>query len=49
MGGPGAFVLPAQGYGDFGRAIRQKFVFEISSLGRLGPGGDAGDGEPRTR
>jgi hypothetical protein len=29
-GGPGAFVLPAMGYGDFGRAIRQKFVLEIS-------------------
>lgn len=30
MGGNGAFVLPANGYGDFGRAIRQKFVIEIS-------------------
>ena len=30
MGGNGAFVLPANGYGDFGRAIRQKFVVEIS-------------------
>jgi hypothetical protein len=29
-GGPGAFVLPALGYEDFGRAIRQKFVTEIS-------------------
>jgi len=29
-GGPGAFVLPALGYDDFGRAIRQKFVTEIS-------------------
>jgi hypothetical protein len=28
--GPGSFVLPANGYGDFGRAIRQKFVIEIS-------------------
>ncbi|MCB1521149.1 MAG: DUF1194 domain-containing protein [Hyphomicrobiaceae bacterium] len=30
MGGPGAFILPAQGFEDFGRAIRQKFVIEIS-------------------
>lgn len=29
-GGNGSFVLPAQGYDDFGRAIRQKFVIEIS-------------------
>jgi Protein of unknown function (DUF1194) len=29
-GGPGSFVLPALGYEDFGRAIRQKFVTEIS-------------------
>lgn len=33
MGGMGAFVLPANGYSDFGRAIRQKFVIEISGLG----------------
>lgn len=33
IGGPGAFVLPAFGYKDFGRAIRQKFVVEISTLG----------------
>lgn len=32
MGGVGAFVLPANGYEDFGRAIRQKFVIEISGL-----------------
>ena len=31
MGGPGAFILAAQGYEDFGRAIRQKFVVEISA------------------
>ncbi|MGQ0672121.1 MAG: DUF1194 domain-containing protein [Hyphomicrobium sp.] len=30
MGGGGAFVLPAQGFEDFGRAIRQKFVIEMS-------------------
>ena len=32
MGGTGAFVLPANGYADFGRAIRQKFVIEISGM-----------------
>lgn len=32
MGGPGSFVLPAEGFEDFGRAIRQKFVIEISAL-----------------
>ena len=32
-GGPGSFVLPAHGYADFGRAIRQKFVLEVSELG----------------
>lgn len=32
MGGPGAFILPAQGFEDFGRAIRQKFVVEISGI-----------------
>jgi len=31
-GGPGSFVLPANGYSDFGRAIRQKFVLEVSQL-----------------
>ncbi len=31
-GGPGSFVLPANGYSDFGRAIRQKFVLEVSLL-----------------
>jgi len=29
-GGPGSFILPADGFGDFGRAIRQKFIVEIS-------------------
>jgi hypothetical protein len=33
QGGPGSFVLPANGYADFGRAIRQKFVIEISTAG----------------
>lgn len=35
QGGNGSFVLPANGYGDFARAIRQKFVIEIS--GRTPP------------
>ncbi|MGE5266337.1 MAG: DUF1194 domain-containing protein [Deltaproteobacteria bacterium] len=30
VGGTGAFVLPAKGFQDFGNAIRQKFVIEIS-------------------
>lgn len=30
IGGPGAFLMAAQGYADFGRALRQKFVTEIS-------------------
>lgn len=37
VGGEGAFVLPAKGYGDFGRAFRRKFVTEVS-------GRDPGDG-----
>lgn len=30
MGGAGAFVMPANGYDDFGRAIRKKFMMEIT-------------------
>ncbi|MBK9078859.1 MAG: DUF1194 domain-containing protein [Hyphomicrobium sp.] len=30
IGGRGAFILPAKGYEDFGRAFRQKFVTEVS-------------------
>jgi Protein of unknown function (DUF1194) len=30
IGGAAAFLLPANGYEDFGRAIRQKFIIEIS-------------------
>lgn len=33
IGGPGAFLMAAQGYADFGRALRQKFVTEISGIG----------------
>lgn len=32
IGGPGAFVIAAQGYGDFARAVRQKLIREISAL-----------------
>lgn len=35
-GGGGGFVLPAAGYDDFGRAIRQKFVIEISDAAPQG-------------
>lgn len=35
-GGAGGFILPASGYKDFGRAIRQKFVIEISDRRRDG-------------
>lgn len=31
-GGPGSFLLPAEGYGDFARALRRKFLIEISGL-----------------
>jgi hypothetical protein len=30
IGGAAAFLMPANGYEDFGRAIRQKFIVEIS-------------------
>lgn len=32
IGGPGAFIMPANGYPDFARAIARKFVTEISRL-----------------
>lgn len=35
VGGPGAFLYPAHGYEDFGRAIRRKFVIEISGTSRI--------------
>ena len=31
IGGPGSFLLPASGFDDFERAIRRKFVVEISA------------------
>ena len=33
IGGPAGFLIAAQGFEDFGRAFRQKFVTEISGLG----------------
>lgn len=36
VGGEGAFLLPAHGYADFERALRQKFVVEISDLNATG-------------
>jgi len=36
IGGPASFLLPAAGYRDFGRAIRRKFILEISA-GRAPP------------
>jgi hypothetical protein len=30
IGGPFSFVLPAEGYGDFARSMRRKFIVEIS-------------------
>jgi len=34
MAGPGSFILPADGFDDFGRAIKQKFIVEISGVDR---------------
>ena len=36
--GPGGFIVPAKGYGDFARAFRQKFVVEISQNFLAKPG-----------
>lgn len=36
IGGPGSFVIAAQGFEDFGRAFRQKFVTEISMTSPMG-------------
>ncbi len=32
IGGPNAFLVPAESFDDFDRAIRRKFVTEISSM-----------------
>ncbi len=34
IGGSGAFLLPARGFQDFARAVRQKFITEVSAAGR---------------
>jgi hypothetical protein len=31
IGGPGAFLMPAAGFADFARAVRHKFLLEISA------------------
>jgi hypothetical protein len=36
VGGPSSFILPANGYKDFGSAIRRKFILEISGK-RIAP------------
>ncbi|MEO1205339.1 MAG: DUF1194 domain-containing protein [Pseudomonadota bacterium] len=47
-GGVGSFILPANGFEDFGRAIRQKFVVEITfgpdQIGREYAGRNRPDG-----
>lgn len=35
MGGEGAFVITANGYDDFARAIRRKFILEIAAPARV--------------
>lgn len=47
VGGEQAFVLPAFGYDDFGRAIQQKLVSEISGLRVPAPGGRSAAAAPR--
>jgi len=34
IGGSGAFLLPARGFQEFARAVRQKFITEISAASR---------------
>lgn len=38
IGGPGAFLIPASGFADFERAIRRKFLNEISGTVPSGDG-----------
>lgn len=38
IGGPGSFILVAQGYEDFARALRRKLVTEISDLATASAG-----------
>jgi hypothetical protein len=35
IGGPGAFMIAAANFDDFGRAVRNKLVREISGLPRV--------------
>lgn len=37
VGGPGGFLVPARGFADFERAIRRKFLTEISGHAPSGP------------
>lgn len=37
IGGPGGFLIPARGFADFERAIRRKFLSEISNVIPSGP------------
>ena len=46
IGGPGAFVLPAQDRRDFTRALRQKMVLEIAGLGSDGAAAAGRTGGP---
>lgn len=39
IGGRGAFLLPAHGFRDFGRAMREKFIVEISRASAAVGGG----------
>jgi hypothetical protein len=34
IGGPGSFLIPAESFDDFGRAVRSKLIREISGLSR---------------
>jgi hypothetical protein len=44
IGGAGSFLIPAAGFGDFERAMRRKFIIEISAAPRPAPGGQASPG-----
>jgi hypothetical protein len=44
VGGPGAFMMPALNYDDFGRAIREKLLKEIRSEPLIGAAGGSPNG-----
>ena len=46
IGGGAAFMIPAYGYEDFGRAMRRKFVMEISAVMPGEPELRASNGRP---